>query len=256
MKNILLTILALFTALPLIAQEPTGFENKIHRNVQEKANPKEGIEKFREDFIAKLDLSSVPVDVEQIAIRMRVTVEKDGSFVDDVKVLFYEIKNDSIFQMTNTKLNKEVVRVLKNMPPWNPAKHEGEIVRSVYTISMVVKIHVTVEENIEEEIREFTEQKAEPINGMDQFRSDYIRRFRMPGGIPSDVKQLSVRMKFVIEKDGTLSNIQALSNDYGVGDEGIRVLKTMPKWKPAMQDGVPVRSSFTWYYNLNLNNNL
>ena len=244
MKNILLTILALFTALPLIAQEPTGFENKIHRNVQEKANPKEGIEKFREDFIAKLDLSSVPVELEKITIKIRFTVERDGSF-------------SNIRMMENEYgLEDNAIEVLKNMPPWNPAKHEGEIVRSVYTISMVVKIHVTVEENIEEEIREFTEQKAEPINGMDQFRSDYIRRFRMPGGIPSDVKQLSVRMKFVIEKDGTLSNIQALSNDYGVGDEGVRILKTMPKWKPAMQDGVPVRSSFTWYYNINLNNNL
>ena len=244
MKNILLIIFALFTALPLIAQEPTGFENKIHRNVQEKANPKEGIEKFREDFIAKLDLSSVPVELEKITIKIRFTVEKDGSF-------------SNIRMMENEYgLEDNAIEVLKNMPPWNPAKHEGEIVRSVYTISMAVRIQVTVEENIEEEIREFTEQKAEPINGMDQFRSDYIRRFRMPGGIPSDVKQLSVRMKFVIEKDGTLSNIQALSNDYGVGDEGIRVLKTMPKWKPAMQDGVPVRSSFTWYYNINLNNNL
>ena len=244
MKNILLIILALFTALPLIAQEPTGFENKIHRNVQEKAEPKEGIEKFREDFIAKLDLSSVPVELEKITIKIRFTVEKDGSF-------------SNIRMMENEYgLEDNAIEVLKNMPPWNPAKHEGEIVRSVYTISMAVRIQVTVEENIEEEIREFTEQKAEPINGMDQFRSDYIRRFRMPGGIPSDVKQLSVRMKFVIEKDGTLSNIQALSNDYGVGDEGIRVLKTMPKWKPAMQDGVPVRSSFTWYYNINLNNNL
>ena len=244
MKNILLIIFALFTALPLIAQEPTGFENKIHRNVQEKANPKEGMEKFREDFIAKLDLSSVPVELEKITIKIRFTVERDGSF-------------SNIRMMENEYgLEDNAIEVLKNMPPWNPAKHEGEIVRSVYTISMAVRIQVTVEENIEEEIREFTEQKAEPINGMDQFRSDYIRRFRMPGGIPSDVKQLSVRMKFVIEKDGTLSNIQALSNDYGVGDEGVRILKTMPKWKPAMQDGVPVRSSFTWYYNINLNNNL
>lgn len=243
MKNILLTILALFTALPLIAQEPTGFENKIHRNVQEKAEPKEGIEKFREDFIAKLDLSSVPVELEKITIGMRFTVERDGSF-SNIRM----VKNEY-------GLEDNAIEVLKNMPPWNPAKHEGEIVRSVLTISIVVKIHVTVEENIEEEIREFTEQKAEPINGMDQFRSDYIRRFRMPGGIPSDVKQLSVRMKFVIEKDGTLSNIQALSNDYGVGDEGIRVLKTMPKWKPAKYDDMAVRSTYVWRLTIAVNIN-
>ncbi|WP_277632343.1 energy transducer TonB [Avrilella dinanensis] len=117
---------------------------------------------------------------------------------------------------------------------------------------MVVKMR----DRVEEEIREFTEQKAEPVDGMVQFLSDYRRRFRMPDGIPSDVKQLSVRLKFVIEKDGTLSDIQALNNDYGIGNEGIRVLKSMPKWKPAMQDGVPVRSSFTWHYNFIVNNKL
>lgn len=57
--------------------------------------------------------------------------------------------------MTNDKLSSEVIRVLKTMPLWNPAKHEGEIVRSVYDISMVVKMR----DRVEEEIREFTEQK-------------------------------------------------------------------------------------------------
>jgi len=129
MKNILL-IMALFTALPLIAQEPTGFENKIHRNVQEKAEPKEGIEKFREDFIAKLDLSSVPVELEKITIGMRFTVEKNGSF-SNIRM----VKNEY-------GLEDNVIEVLKNMPPWNPAKHEGEIVRSVLTISIVVKFRI------------------------------------------------------------------------------------------------------------------
>ncbi|WP_277632803.1 hypothetical protein [Avrilella dinanensis] len=74
MKNILFIVFTLFVSLQLMAQEPIGFENKIYRNVQEKASPKEGMEKFQQDFIEKLDLSSVPVDVEQIEIRMRVTV--------------------------------------------------------------------------------------------------------------------------------------------------------------------------------------
>ena len=32
---------------------------------------------------------------------------------------------------------------------------------------------------------------------------------------------------------------------YGVGQEAIRVLKTMPKWKPALNKGKAVRSQFT-----------
>lgn len=252
MKNILFIVFTLFAVVPLIAQEPTDYEdNKIYRFVQQKAEPQEGMEKFQEDFVNQLDVSSLPKDNDKVLIRLRSVVEKDGSFSDS-KAGLYTVKNDSIAPVMNDKFSEEVIRLSNTMPKWKPAIHEGEIVRSVYDISMVVKMR----DRVEEEIREFTEQKAEPVDGMVQFLSDYRRRFRMPDGIPSDVKQLSVRLKFVIEKDGTLSDIQALNNDYGVGNEGIRVLKSMPKWKPAMQDGVPVRSSFTWHYNFIVNNKL
>ncbi|WP_277632802.1 hypothetical protein [Avrilella dinanensis] len=46
--------------------------------------------------------------------------------------------------MTNDKLSSEVIRVLKTMPLWNPAKHEGEIVRSVYDISNLSSINQNI----------------------------------------------------------------------------------------------------------------
>ena len=234
MKNILLTILALFTALPLIAQEPTGFENKIHRNVQEKANPKEGIEKFREDFIAKLDLSSVPVELEKITIKIRFTVERDGSF-------------SNIRMMENEYgLEDNAIEVLKNMPPWNPAKHEGEIVRSVYTISMAVKIQDRVEEDNDDVIYKFVQQPAKPVGGSMRFREEFKKKYDEMGfANPKSQYGLST-VRFIVGKDGTLSDFSVVRGNPYIGLNIIEVLKTMPKWRPAKQHDKLVRSSFTW----------
>lgn len=234
MKNILLTILALFTALPLIAQEPTGFENKIHRNVQEKANPKEGIEKFREDFIAKLDLSSVPVELEKITIKIRFTVERDGSF-------------SNIRMMENEYgLEDNAIEVLKNMPPWNPAKHEGEIVRSVYTISMAVKIQDRVEEDNDDVIYKFVQQPAKPVGESMRFREEFKKKYDEMGfANPKSQYGLST-VRFIVGKDGTLSDFSVVRGNPYIGLNIIEVLKTMPKWRPAKQHDKLVRSSFTW----------
>ncbi|MCD8739966.1 energy transducer TonB [Mucilaginibacter roseus] len=55
-----------------------------------------------------------------------------------------------------------------------------------------------------------------------------------------------VEVSFVIEKDGSTNEFRAvksLSED--ADQEAIRVLRKMPKWKPAMQNGEPVRFAFT-----------
>lgn len=55
-----------------------------------------------------------------------------------------------------------------------------------------------------------------------------------------------VFMSFVIEKDGSLSDIKVLKDlGYGTGEEAERVLKDCPKWKPGKIDGKPVRTSYS-----------
>lgn len=60
-------------------------------------------------------------------------------------------------------------------------------------------------------------------------------------------------LQFVVEKDGSLSNINILQDlKYGTGEEAVRVLKNSPKWKPGIQNGKPVRTQFTLPIQLNL----
>ena len=58
--------------------------------------------------------------------------------------------------------------------------------------------------------------------------------------------QGNVVVKFVVEKDGRLSNIQVLqSPDKSLSDAAIQVLQESPKWEPGMQRQQPVRVKYT-----------
>lgn len=57
-----------------------------------------------------------------------------------------------------------------------------------------------------------------------------------------------VVVEFIIEKDGSVSGIRVVNGQQfggGLQEEAIRVIKNMPPWKPAMQNGQIVRSYMT-----------
>ncbi|HBN06159.1 MAG TPA: hypothetical protein DD434_10300 [Bacteroidales bacterium] len=54
--------------------------------------------------------------------------------------------------------------------------------------------------------------------------------------------QGKIILSFIVEKDGSLSNVKLIRGLYKPFDEeAIRVVKLMPKWKPAKQRGKTVR---------------
>lgn len=57
--------------------------------------------------------------------------------------------------------------------------------------------------------------------------------------------QGTVFVAFVVEKDGKISNVKILRGiGNGCDEEVVRVVKTMPDWKPGTQAGKPVRVQF------------
>ncbi len=52
-------------------------------------------------------------------------------------------------------------------------------------------------------------------------------------------------IQFVVETDGSLTDVKCLRDiGYETGYEAIRVVKTSPKWTPAVNDGKPVRCTY------------
>ena len=63
--------------------------------------------------------------------------------------------------------------------------------------------------------------------------------------IAAQVKGRSI-IEFVVEKDGTVSDFKVVrSLNKECDEEAVRVLKTMPKWKPGMERGKPIRVKYT-----------
>ena len=70
---------------------------------------------------------------------------------------------------------------------------------------------------------------------------------------PQDAREKGVTgtvlVKFVVEKDGSVSNAEVIVPLYpSIDKESVRTIMAMPKWKPGMQEGKPVRC----YYNIPL----
>jgi len=110
----------------------------------------------------------------------------------------------------------------------------------------VFSISIThAQESIEDDdkVYRFVQKKAEPKQGMFKFLQAFTNEFNSLV-IPPKFDEISFKLKFVIEKNGTLSNIEIEENEhaYAYIEEIIRVLKKAPAWKPAENKGKIVRS--------------
>ena len=83
--------------------------------------------------------------------------------------------------------------------------------------------------------------------GGNKAMGDYINKnVKYPKIDRENNVQGKVMAQFVVERDGSLTNIKAVrSPSQSMADEAIRVLKSSPKWKPGINNGKPVRSTFT-----------
>ena len=104
-------------------------ENKVWGFVQQKAAPNEGMQKFMQNFIRKFNAPDVGGNVTEIKVTLKFTVEKDGSFTD--------------LQVLDDKqgVGNEAKRVLKAMPGWKPAQHNGKTVRSSFRLPITIKVN-------------------------------------------------------------------------------------------------------------------
>lgn len=73
------------------------------------------------------------------------------------------------------------------------------------------------------------------------------QNYRVPKELSKNKTNGKVYLQFMIEKDGSLSEITILRDKlgYGAGEEAVRVLKLSPKWIPASDKGNPVRVMYS-----------
>lgn len=174
-------------------------------------------------------------------------VEKDGT-----------LSNFNIIHRADPLLNEEALRILKNMPPWRPARHKGEIVRSETYVPMYFKLNknaqYTTRPSSSATARAYAKTDASIIenndiytivdkmpeyeygkSGLSKFIAHNIR-------YPKDALQQGIEGRilcsFIVGKDGSISNIEVVNGlNSDLDDEAIRVLGLMPKWMPGVNNG-------------------
>jgi protein TonB len=92
--------------------------------------------------------------------------------------------------------------------------------------------------------------------GQEGFIHFLIKTVRYPASGVENRIQGRVWLTFVVEKDGSLTDIKiakGVSKD--IDAEAVRVMKASPKWAPGMQNGKPVRVMYPMPVNFDLPKN-
>ncbi len=97
----------------------------------------------------------------------------------------------------------------------------------------------------EEEIYGFVQKKPEFPGGESAMLSFIYANISYPKIARENGIMGMVVIRFVVEKDGLITNMEALKDiGGGCAEEAMRVIRTMPKWNPGEQNGNSVRVSF------------
>ena len=110
-----------------------------------------------------------------------------------------------------------------------------------------VKVVAPVPQAVTSDNRTFdvVEQMPEFPGGIKECLKFMARNLKYPTKAREAGKQGRVIVQFIVQKDGSLSDLHVLRPvDPWLDAEAIRVIGSMPKWKPGMQDGQAVAVKF------------
>ncbi len=120
-------------------------------------------------------------------------------------------------------------------------------------IEEYVPVEVEEEEVQEQEIFQIVEEMPAYPGGEQKLMEFVAKNIKYPQIARETGIQGRVFVGFVVEPDGSVSNVKVLRGiGGGCDEEAMRVVKSMPKWKPGKQRGKAVRVSYMLPVNFKL----
>lgn len=224
-------------------------------------------DEFRNWVVANL---KYPKEAADKGIKGRVFVQfivsKDGS-----------LNKAKVIRGVHPLLDAEALRLINSSPKWNPGKQRGVAVDVSYTFPITFgdgeeartiqaqglktsnpaqeisnsdeKVLYLMDEKVEEEEVFLVVEQMPSFGSGDanDFRSWVAANMKYPKEAIEKEIQGRVFVQFIIEKDGTVSNVKIIrSADPILDKEAIRIVQSSPKWNPGKQKGKVVRVSYTF----------
>ena len=137
-------------------------------------------------------------------------------------------------------LIQEAERVVKSMPKWIPAQHKGKPVRCSMTLPVKFSLPNSAAKS--------TTVDPEFPGGIEALTKFLSENTKYPVTAKTAGAEGMVIVKFTVKEDGSLSEVKHANLDKPLHQdlvaEAIRVVKSMPKWKPGLKDGKIVKTEF------------
>lgn len=112
-------------------------------------------------------------------------------------------------------------------------------------IEEYVAPEVVEEDVVEQEIFQIVEEMPQFPGGEQKLMEFVAKNIKYPQIARETGIQGRVFVGFVVEPDGSISNVKLLRGiGGGCDEEAMRVIKSLPKWKPGKQRGKAVRVSY------------
>jgi len=204
-------------------------------------------------------IATPPAPAEVVSV-----VGTKGAIVNNRgKTLLYVINGVPVQKNTNNPVQNinpndiESISILKDKSAVSFYGKEGE--DGVVLITTKSGIKSTIKTGYKMDAQEFVDKVPTVVNVANyQKNVTRIKLPQFPGGEEALAKYLeqnlnhklpqerggpegkyTVVLSFLVEEDGTLSNVEARNDPgYGTAEEAIRVIKNGPKWIPSERDGI------------------
>ncbi|WP_342457010.1 TonB family protein [Mucilaginibacter sp. SJ] len=176
-------------------------------------------------------------------------VERDGS-----------LSNQRVVRGITGDLDNEALRVMKLSPQWKPGMQGNRTVRVQYSVPINFALAAD-EVKVDKPVTSAPALKGQVVSGPVFTSVEQVPEF--PGGIEAFGKFLATNIRypkvardnnvqgrviitFVVEEDGSLSNMKVLRGiGSGCDEEAVRVLSISPAWKPGIQNGKKVKVQYS-----------
>lgn len=147
-----------------------------------------------------------------------------------------EVQQPTDFEVVddNVQIENEYVPV--------DAGDNANLGQEAYVAPVIEEVEV---EKKEEEIFVTVEENPEYPGGEAELYKYLGKNLKYPDIAKEQNLEGRVFVTFVVEKDGSISSPRVTRDiGGGCGEEALRVVRGMPKWKPGRQRGAPVRTQF------------
>lgn len=153
------------------------------------------------------------------------------------------IRDPEVVRGVSDLLDAEALRVVNNMPKWEPGMQRDVPVNVKYTMPILFKIQDNNDDNA---VFTVVEKHPEFPGGETALLKYITNAIKYPVIAQENGIQGRVVVSFIIAKDGSVVDPEIVrGQDPSLDKEALRVINSMPRWEPGEQRGKKVRYKHT-----------